>query len=151
MNHSCRIGLKRSSSLKRARLVRPLFDRSRPDIKTVSAGCVRIIYRSVERGSLVGRIPVQTVFVVSRRVGSAVVRNRTRRIMRDTFRHVLPYLTEAAADTGAALTTAVIFRGGAGIERLQIDEDLRAALSVLIARLEKGGAPHQKLDRISGS
>ena len=151
MTHSGRIGLKRSSSLKRVRLVRPLFDRSRSDVKTVSAGCVRIIYRPVDHGTLVGRNAVQTVFVVSRRVGSAVVRNRTRRIMRDTFSRVLPYLSEATLSTGRSLTMAVIFRGTASDDRVQIVADLRVALSVLIARLGSGEAHHQTLERISGS
>ena len=134
MTDSGRFGLKRSLSLKRARLVRPLFDRSRSDVRSVSAGCVRIMYRAVPQADLPGRVDVQAVFVVSRRSGSAVVRNRIKRRVRETYRRLLPTFAGIVADSGSALTMAIVFRGNRGDDKGPLGNDLETAMRLLTAR-----------------
>ena len=135
MIDSGRYGLKRSLSLKRARLVRPLFDRSRSDVRSVSAGCVRIMYRAIPREDLPGRVNVQAVFVVSRRSGSAVVRNRIKRRVRESYRRLLPTFAGIIADSGLALTLAIVFRGNHGEDKGPLGTDLETAMHLLTTRL----------------
>jgi len=51
-----------SYRLKRRRLIRSLFDRTRDDVQTVVEGCVRLLYRVVDRGVLGHDVPLQVGF-----------------------------------------------------------------------------------------
>lgn len=135
MSDSGSFGLGRRHSLKRARLVRPLFDRSRADVQSVSAGCVRFLYRPVPDTDLPEGLAVQSVFVVSRRVGGAVVRNRIRRLMKERFRHLRPSLDSLLRTCGKRITLAVIFRGTGETERRSVARDLTTAVQLLGGRL----------------
>lgn len=142
MSASARFGLGRSHSLKRARLVRALFDRSRSDVLSVSAGCVRFLYRSVSTTDLPGSLAVQSVFVVSRRVGGAVVRNRIRRLMKERFRQLRPALDTVLGTCGKRITLAIVYRGSGKTERRSVAEDLAVAMTMLVGRLS-GIGPRQ--------
>jgi len=127
------LGLPRRARLKRRRLIRPLFDRTRSDVGTIATGTIRLLYREVSRTETGGQEPVQTGFAVGR-VRSAVRRNALRRTLREVFRihqHVLPAAIVPATRT---VTLMILFRGGS---RRHIVADLPQALQQLACRLRE--------------
>ena len=101
----------RSHRLKRRRLIRSLFDRSRDDVDTVAVGGVRLLFRVVDREALGHDVPVQVGFAPGRRVESGVERTRVRRLLREVYRvhqHTLTDRFEARPD---ALIVMILFRG----------------------------------------
>ena len=101
----------RSHRLKRRRLIRALFDRSRADTDTVAAGCVRLVFRVAAVEEVGVDVPVQVGFAPGR-CPTAVARNRVRRLLRESYRrhqHVLAPLFEERP--GAVLTVMALFRG----------------------------------------
>jgi ribonuclease P protein component len=101
----------KSHRLKRRRLIRSLFDRSRDDVRTVAVGCVRLLARVVDRDALGHDVPLQVGFAPGRRVESGVERNRVRRLLREVYRvhqHTLVDLFVCRPD---ALILMILFRG----------------------------------------
>lgn len=125
-----RDGFPRAQRLKRRRLIRPLFDRTRADVGRVRAGAVQIRYRVVPRAETGRDVPVQVGFTPGRR-RTAVERNRLRRLLRETYRQHQHALTERFAARGDTLTAFVLFRGPAETAAEVIRRDLPAALQRL--------------------
>ena len=106
-----RYTLPKSHRLKRRRLIRSLFDRSRDDVRTVAVGVVRLLARVVDRDALGHDVPLQVGFAPGRRVESGVERNRVRRLLREVYRvhqHTLVDLFVCRPD---ALILMILFRG----------------------------------------
>ncbi len=122
--------------LKRRRLIRSLFDRQQPDVHTVARGCIRILYRSVSREEVGVNTPFQVAFAVSRRAGKAVVRNRIRRLLRETFRLHQHLLHERLSDTSRPLIMMILFRGRPEEAASCIRRDLPRALEQITQELE---------------
>lgn len=127
--------LSRSHRLKRRSLIRPLFDRSRSDVERTSVGCVRILYRLVDSAALPGGVTVQTGFVVGRQVGTAVTRNRIRRLMREAYRHHGGPLLDVTGTRGLAVTALFVFRGGATDAERCVPTDIPELVNLVARRL----------------
>ena len=120
--------------LKRQRLIRSLFDRSRNDVGTVAVGCVRLLFRTASREETGEDVPLQIGFAPGRRARKAVERNRIKRILREVYRvhqHVLVDLFSQREDV---LLVMVLFRGAPETAPRCIPRDLRAALQQLADR-----------------
>ncbi len=100
----------RTHRLKRKRLIEPLFNRDEPNTNTVSVGCIRILYRFADPASVEVLTPLQVGFAVRRTAGRAVVRNRTKRILREVFRTNNERLLDQLADREDVLTVMVVVR-----------------------------------------
>lgn len=101
----------RSHRLKRRRLIRSLFDRSRDDVGTVAVGCVRLLFRVVDREALGHDVPVQVGFAPGRRANSGVERTRVRRLLREVYRVHQHTLTDPFEGRPDALIVMILFRG----------------------------------------
>jgi ribonuclease P protein component len=119
--------------LKRRDLIRPLFDRNRDDVGSVARGCVRIVYRLVER--VPEDVPVQIGFSPGR-IATAVERNRVKRIMREVYRIHQGVLVDLFVHSDRTLTAMALFRGRAEVAGSCIPDDLPAALRDTARRLE---------------
>jgi ribonuclease P protein component len=100
-----RLAFSRTHHLKRKQLIEPLFDRSDRSTQSVAFGSVRVLYRLVEES--VPETTYQIGVAVGRSAGSAVTRNRVKRVIRETVRlnqHLIPR-------TEQLLTAMVLFRG----------------------------------------
>ncbi|MDQ7039573.1 MAG: ribonuclease P protein component [Rhodothermus sp.] len=129
--------LPRAFRLRRQRLIRPLFDRSRTDVGTVAKGCVRLLYRVVLRDEVGEDVPVQVGFTAGRQARRSVVRNRIRRLLRETYRlhqHPLVALFRDRPDT---LTLMILYRADPARARECIRRDLPEALKRLTEQLRK--------------
>ena len=133
-----RTGLRSSSRLpknrrlSRQRLIRPLFDRDNPDTKTISAGCIRILFGKVAVDAVDHRVPTQTGFAVGRAVGKAVARNRVKRILRDEYQKHQEALAEAFTVDDFVLTLMIVVRRMPemeGVLRLDLAEALRRMIN----------------------
>ena len=98
----------RETHLKRRRLIRPLFDRKRADVRSVAKGSVRVLYRVVARPETGTNSPLQAGFAVTR-PRSKVHRNQVRRILRETLR-TSPVRPMLSAPSGQTLTLMVVCR-----------------------------------------
>ena len=117
-----------SYRLKRRRLIRSLFDRSRGDVQTVVTGCVRLLYRVVEREVLGHDVPLQVGFAPGPRAESGVERNRIRRLLREVYRvHQYP-LVDPFACCPNALIVMILFRGAPDQANECIEHDLPRAM-----------------------
>ena len=123
----------RSRRLKRRRLLRPLFDRARPDVGRVRVGTVALLYRAVLRSDTGEDTPFQVCFAPGRAARGAG-RVRLRRVMRETFRLHQHGLLDAFADRPDCLTLVVLFRGRAVSADRDLARDLPDALRRLAAR-----------------
>lgn len=122
----------RTHRLKRKRLIEPLFDRDEPNTNTVSVGCIRVLYRFADPASVEVPTPLQVGFAVRRTVGGAVVRNRTKRILREVFRTNNERLLDQLSGREDVLTIMVVVR------HLPDDEDvLRHDLIASLRSLEE--------------
>ena len=123
----------RERRLKRRRLIRPLFDRARPDVGRVRVGTVQILYRVVPREATGVDTLLQVGLAPGRRP-TAVERNRIRRALRETFRLHQGPLLEALDGRPDCLTAFVLFRGRAATVTADLQRDLPEALRRLAAR-----------------
>ncbi len=131
--------LPRSFRLKRKRLIRPLFDRSREDVGAVSKGCIRLVYRIVPRAQLEVDVPVQIGFAPSRHA-KAASRNRIKRLLRETYRLHQQGILDCFAGTASALTMMIIHRAGRQDDARpghRVHADLPEALQELCRRLDE--------------
>lgn len=120
--------LPRTFRLKKKSLIRPLFDRRRRDVRTVARGCVRLLYRIVERDEC--NVPIQIGFAAGRS-GNAVRRNRIKRVLREVYRVRQQTLIDLFSDTGRMLTVMVLYRGRIEDDEACIRRDLPIALEAL--------------------
>ncbi|MCH7638471.1 MAG: ribonuclease P protein component [Bacteroidetes bacterium] len=125
----------RALRLKRRRLIRPLFDRSRGDVGFVNVGVVQIRFRVVPRSDVGADVPVQVGFAPGGRTRTKVGRNRVRRVMRDIFRHQQHGLVNLFNQRGLCLTMMVLFRGKEDTATGDLRRDFPAALRRLEERL----------------
>lgn len=104
-----RLRFPRQARLKRRRLIRPLFDKTRQDVCTVSVGSIRLLYRVAPRSESGTREPVQVGFAVGR-MGGAVRRNAAKRAMREAYRTNQKLLQQAAPSQEETLTVMILYR-----------------------------------------
>lgn len=126
----------RTRRLKRRRLIRPLFDRTRGDVGRVQAGSVQILYRAVPREAVGHDVGLQVGFAPGRR-STNVQRTHVRRLLRETFRLHQGPLLAAVAGRPDCLTLMILFRG----REQTAAEDLRRDLPRALARLAEREAP----------
>ena len=126
----------KSHRLKRRRLIRSLFDRGRDDVHTEAVGCVRLLFRVVDRDAIGFDVPIQVGFAPGRRVESGVQRNRIRRLLREVYRvhqHTLVDLFVCRAD---ALIVMILFRGDPDEADDCIERDLPRAMEQVATHFE---------------
>lgn len=124
-----------SMRLKRRRLIAPLFTRSGAETHSVAVGCVRLLYRCVNRTETGMDTPIQVGFAPGR-CKNAVQRNRLKRQMRETWRTHQHLLSNHTLDASRTLTIMVVVR-----DRTRTDEiprDLLQAMHLLHQTLNKG-------------
>ncbi|HMB93876.1 MAG TPA: ribonuclease P protein component [Rhodothermales bacterium] len=124
----------RVAHLKRRRLIRPLFDRSRDDVGTVTAGCIRLLFRAVPRTETGQSVPVQVGFAPGR-TRTAVERNRIRRLLREVYRVHQHALVDLFLHRSETLTVMILFRGKVAKGDTCIGQDLPRALERLAAQV----------------
>lgn len=123
----------RTHRLKRRRLIRPLFDRDRPDVGRVRQGVIQILYRTVPREATGHDVGLQVGFAPGRRPTN-VERTRVRRLLRETFRLHQGPLLAAFAERTDCLTLMILFRGREATASEDIRRDLPRALTRLAER-----------------
>lgn len=127
----------RSHRLKRTRLLRSLFDRSRDDVQTVAVGCIRLLFRVVDRAETGYDVPLQIGFAPGRNVRTGVDRTRVRRLLREGYRLNQHLLTDRFRDRDDALIVMALFRGRSRAEaEACIEHDLPRALQRCADRFE---------------
>lgn len=132
-----RLTFPRSHRLKRRRLIRSLFDRSRDDVQTVAVGCVRLLYRVVDRSALGQDVPLQVGFAPGRRAESGVERNRVRRLLREVYRVHQHTLVDLFVCHSRALIVMILFRGDPEQADTCIDRDLPRAMQQVADQFEQ--------------
>lgn len=113
--------------LKRRRLIRPLFDRSRDDVQTCAAGSIRIVARLVPREETGEDVPVQVGFSAGPRVRNAVERNYIRRLIRETFRRCRQRV-EIVENESTTCTMMILYRSNPSRASEAIPQDLPRAV-----------------------
>ncbi len=142
----------RGRRLKRRRLLRPLFDRARPDVGRVRVGPVVLLTRVVARAETGADSPVQVAFAPGRIVRGAG-RVRLRRVMRETFRLHQQPLVDAFAGRPDCLSAVVLFRGPAATAEADVRRCLPEALRRAADRHASrpvAALRHPDADRTSG-
>ncbi|MFQ5572091.1 MAG: ribonuclease P protein component [Rhodothermales bacterium] len=132
----------RAYRLKRRRLIRPLFDRSRTDTGTVAVGCIRLLYRTVPREETGYDVPWQIGFAPGR-TPRAVQRNRIRRLLREVYRVHQHILVDLFLHRDETLTVMVLYRGRPEAASPRIMQDLPRALTRLADRFSSGLADRE--------
>jgi ribonuclease P protein component len=127
----------RSHRLKRRRLIRSLFDRDRDDVETVAVGCVRLLFRVVDREETGHDTPIQVGFAPGRRVESGVERNRVRRLLREVYRVHQHTLVDLFVRRPHTLLVMILFRGDPARADDCIERDLPQAMERAAARFEQ--------------
>jgi len=128
--------LPRPLRLKRQRLIRPLFDRSRDDVGTLGRGSIRLLYRIVPREVTGVDVPVQVGFAPGR-LTSNVRRNRIKRVLREVYRTHQDALVKSFGERPDTLTLMVLYRGPDEGAEARIRGDLPRALDALVERLRQ--------------
>ncbi len=118
----------RAFRLKRQRLLRPLFDRSRSDVRAVRVGSLIVRYRLAAADEVGQAVPLQVGFAVGRSVQPKPARNRVKRLLRESFRLHQHDLVARRADLPDTLTLVVLYRGRAEGAGPAIRRDLPEAL-----------------------
>lgn len=124
----------RARRIKRRRLIRPLFDRSRSDVERVGSGSVQILYRAVPREATGHDVPLQAGFAPGRRAKTNAGRTRLRRLLRETFRLHQGPLVDRFDGRPDCLTLFVLFRGDEETAPDAIRRDLPRAIARLAER-----------------
>lgn len=127
--------LPRSFSLKRKSLIRPLFKRSCRDVRTLTNGSVRIVYRVVPQEEMGAAIPIQVGFAPGR-LPSAVQRNRIKRQLREVYRANQGDLVDLFSDREDALTMMIMYRGETN-DASPAGKRIRADLPALLSELRR--------------
>ncbi|MEM1044430.1 MAG: ribonuclease P protein component [Bacteroidota bacterium] len=135
-NRPRRNGWPRAFRLKRRRLIRPLFDRSRTDVRRVTAGSIAVLYRLASEADVGRRVPIQVGFAPGRRARTNAGRTRLRRLLRETFRVHQHPLVDLFSDRPETLTAMVLFRGQEATASQQIRRDLPRALDRVLNELQ---------------
>ena len=133
-------GFPKRHRLRHRRLIRPLFDRGRSDVRTVAFGCVRLLYRFVPSLEAQQVASVQIGFAPGR-ARTAVTRNRVKRILREVYRNHQALLVDLFCNPGEVLTVMVLFRGQPAQASTCIPRDLPEALQRLAVRLARERRP----------
>ncbi len=122
-------------SLKRRSLIRPLFDKTDPDVVSEAAGCVRILARgvSVREARTVHRLLVGFATGGKR---SAVARNRVKRLLRQAFRHQRAELERNLPAAIEKLTIMIVFREHDHPNAATVAADMKRAIARLTKTLE---------------
>jgi ribonuclease P protein component len=123
-----------SHRLKRRRLIRSLFDRSRDDVDTVAVGCVRLLFRVVDPEAVGHDVPLQVGFAPGRRVESGVERNRVRRLLREVYRVHQHTLVDLFVRRPDVLIVMILFRGPPDEADDGIEQDLPRAMERVATR-----------------
>lgn len=135
-----RFAVPRARRLKRRRLIRPLFARGTDGVGRLRVGTVQFVWRLVPRDAVGAETALQVGFAPGRR-RTAVVRNRIRRQMRETFRlHAAPLLGAVDGRTDT-LTLFVLFRGRDATAGPDLRRDLPTAVSRLAGRISAAPVP----------
>jgi len=129
-----------SYRLKRRRLIRSLFDRDRDDVQTVAVGCMRVLYRIVEREELGHDVPLQVGFAPGPRAESGVERNRIRRLLREVYRVHQYTLVDPFVCRPDALIVMLLFRGSPAQAEACIERDLPRAMQRVADRVVDQGS-----------
>lgn len=133
-----RLTFPKSYRLKRRRLIRSLFDRSRDDVETVAVGCVRLLYRVVDRRQTGYDVPLQVGFAPGSRAEAGVERNRIRRLLREVYRVHQYTLVDLFVRRPEALIVMVLFRGDPEEAERCIERDLPCAMKQVATRFGDG-------------
>jgi len=119
----------RTRRLKRQRLLRALFDRTRDDVQVAHAGALVVRYRMVPAAETDFESPLQVGFATGRHLRTKPARNRIKRVMRETFRHHQHALLDLFADRLEMLTLMVLYRGRRAGAEAAITRDLPRLLA----------------------
>ncbi|PEN12343.1 ribonuclease P [Longibacter salinarum] len=137
---SPRLTFPRTHRLKRKRLIRSLFDRSRDDVQTVAVGSIRLLYRTASTDEVGYDVPIQIGFAPGRRVSPGVERNRVRRLLREVYRVHQHLLVDLFVRRPDVLLVMALFRGDPN-RADAISRDLPRAMQRLADRLSSPPPP----------
>ena len=110
---------------------------------TVAVGCVRLLYRVVDREETGHDVPIQVGFAPGRRVESGVRRNRIRRLLREVYRVHQHTLVDLFVSAPGTLIVMILFRGDPEQADACIENDLPRAM--------ERAADHLASDRDDGT
>lgn len=97
---------------------------------------MRLLFRVVPRSEVGADVPVQVGFSAGRQARRAVVRNRIRRLLRETYRLHQHPLVELFRDRPDTLTLMILYRADPTVARECIRRDLPEALRRLTEQLK---------------
>jgi ribonuclease P protein component len=119
----------RRHRLKRQRLIRPLFEPGRADVRATRVGPLAVRYRLAPLEEVGAAVPVQVGFAVSRGAGDRPARNRIKRHLREVYRVHQHALVDLFADRPAVLTIDGTLPWPPAGARAAIERALPAALA----------------------
>jgi ribonuclease P protein component len=109
-------------------------------VQTVAVGCVRLLYRVVDRSALGHDVPLQVGFAPGSRVDSGVERNRVRRLLREVYRVHQYTLVDPFLCRPDALIVMILFRGAPEQADACIERDLPRAMRRVAASVGASAA-----------
>ena len=116
--------------LKRRGLIRAMFDRSGDDVRVLSRGSVRVLYRFIGESEVGRNVPLQVAFA-GPRGESGVSRTAIRRRLRESFRLYASDLSDALRTSSQHLTLVLIGRTASKSTR----EDVSVLMGELIEKV----------------